>query len=369
MSHSAAGLAALLEAEAPPELRIPKRTMARAEGLEQSLRAQISELRHLDQTIALLGWDEETVLPPAGRAERGEQLATLEGIRHAMLVSDRLGDLVEEVAAQSEGNERLSRELVLLRRLRRHALALPQDLVRQFANAKSQSLGAWEEARAKDAYALFAPSFDQLLALVRERAQALAGAGEPYDALLDEHEPGMGRSRLDPVLDEVRNALVPLVREAESILQPDCCADVDLWRRANGNFAGNCSPPWVSLSSAGGSTARPIRSRFWPAPTTCALPSASTRAICPRRCWLRCMRADTGSTIKASIPMIATRYSPKPPAWDCKNPSRASGRTMSAAAARSGTMCFRVCRDYSPTRSGGSMPRLSTGASIWCGRA
>jgi carboxypeptidase Taq len=32
--------------------------------------------------------------------------------------------------------------------------------------------------------------------------------------LLDEHEPGMSRSRLDPLLEEVRNALVPLVREA-----------------------------------------------------------------------------------------------------------------------------------------------------------
>jgi carboxypeptidase Taq len=210
------GLAAVLEAEAPTELRIPKRPMARSEALEQALRAQISELRHLDQTIALLDWDEETMLPSAGRADRGEQLATLEGIRHAMLVSDRLGDLVEEVAAQSEGNERLSRELTLLRRLRCHALALPQDLVRQFANAKSRSLGAWEDARAKDAYELFAPSFDRLLALVRERAQALAGAGEPYDALLDEHELGMGRSRLDPLLDEVRNALVPLVRDANA---------------------------------------------------------------------------------------------------------------------------------------------------------
>ncbi len=208
------GLAAVLEAEAPTELRIPSRPIARSEALAQSLRAQISELRHLEQTIALLDWDEETMLPAAGRAERGGQLATLEGIRHAMLVSDRLGDLVEEVAAQSEGNVRLSRELALLRRLRRHALALPEDLVRQLANAKSQSLGAWEEARKKDAYALFAPAFDRLVALVRERAQALAGAGEPYDALLDEHEPGMTRSRLDPVLDEVRNALVPLVREA-----------------------------------------------------------------------------------------------------------------------------------------------------------
>ena len=209
------GLAAVLEAEAPTELRIPKRSVGRSEALAQSLRAQISELRHLDQTIALLDWDEETMLPPGRVPGRGEQLATLEGLRHALLVSDRLGDLVEEVAVQSEGNERLARELSLLRRLRRHALALPEDLVRQYANAKSRSLGAWEEARKKDDYEIFAPAFDRLLALVRERAKALAGAGEPYDALLDEHEPGMSRARLDPVLDEVRNALVPLVRAAD----------------------------------------------------------------------------------------------------------------------------------------------------------
>jgi carboxypeptidase Taq len=209
------GLAAVLEAEAPAELRIPKRPISRSENLEQSLRKQLSELCHLDQTIALLGWDEETMLPNAGRTERGGQLATLEGIRHAMLVSDRLGDLVEEVAAQSEGNERLARELFLLRRLRRQALALPPELVRQFANARSQALGAWEEARAKDSYAIFAPAFEELVAILRERAGALAGGGDPYDALLDEHEPGMSRARLDPVLDEVRKALVPLVRSAQ----------------------------------------------------------------------------------------------------------------------------------------------------------
>ena len=66
------GIAAVLEAEAPPELRIPKRSLQRNEGIENLLRTQICELRHLDHTIALLGWDEETMLPAAGRPERGD---------------------------------------------------------------------------------------------------------------------------------------------------------------------------------------------------------------------------------------------------------------------------------------------------------
>lgn len=208
------GVAAVLVTDTVPDLRIPKRSRRRAGGAEQSLRAQVAELRHLDHVIALLGWDEETMLPGSGRAERGEQLACLEGLRHSLLVSERLGDLIEEVALDCENDERWPREITLLRRLRRHSMALPEDLVRHFANAKSQSLGAWEEARARDDFGVFARPFDRLLSLLRERASALAKSGDMYDALLDEFEHGMTRARLDPVLDEVKSRLVPLVREA-----------------------------------------------------------------------------------------------------------------------------------------------------------
>ena len=208
------GVAAVLVTDSVPDLRMPKRSMRRADGAQQTLRAQVSELRHLDNVIALLGWDEETMLPSAGRPERGEQLASLEGIRHALLVSERLGDLVEEVAHETENDEGWQREVALLRRIRQNALAVPEDLVRYLANAKSQSLGAWEEARLRDDFDIFSRPFDRLLSLVRERASALAGNGDPYDALLGEFEHGMTRSRLDPVLDEVKSRLVPLVKEA-----------------------------------------------------------------------------------------------------------------------------------------------------------
>ena len=101
------GIAAVLEAEAPRRAAHPQALAQAQRGRRADLlRTQIGELRHLDHTIALLGWDEETMLPAAGRPERGDQLATLEGIRHTMLVSDRLGDLVEEVAAQTDGQDR-----------------------------------------------------------------------------------------------------------------------------------------------------------------------------------------------------------------------------------------------------------------------
>ncbi len=210
------GMAALLVAEPPKDLRTPRRSLARENNARAALRAEIAEVRHLDAAISLMNWDEETYLPPRARDERGEQAGTLEAIRHARLTSDRLADLMEEAAEEGAGDSTLARELFLLRRERKHALAMPEDLVRAFATARSHAFAAWEEARGEDRFASFAPALAEVIKLVRERAQCLAPGADPYDALLDEYEPGMTRSRLDPLLSELRDRLVPLVAQASA---------------------------------------------------------------------------------------------------------------------------------------------------------
>jgi carboxypeptidase Taq len=204
------GLAAVLIGHAPSELRAPLRSARRVHDGEEALRKHISDLRGLDAAISLLGWDEETYLPDAARAGRGEQLGTLESLRQRVLTDDALGDLIEEVASHTHDRPLLQAELARLRRLRRIALALPDDLVRAFAQARSHTLARWEEARKEDDYALFAPAFVKLLGLVRERAQALQRSDELYDGLLDEYEPGLTRARLEPILLTLRARLVPL---------------------------------------------------------------------------------------------------------------------------------------------------------------
>jgi carboxypeptidase Taq len=204
------GLAAVLVSHAPSQLRAPLRAPSRSHGAEQRLRSQIADLRGLETAISLLGWDEETYLPEGARAGRGEQLATLESLRHRLLSADALGDLIEEVDAQTQDGSLLRAELARLRRLRRIALALPDDLVRAFANARSHTLARWEQARKEDDYAIYAPAFLRLLSLVRERAQALQRGDQLYDGLLDEYEPGMTCARLDPILLALRTRLPEL---------------------------------------------------------------------------------------------------------------------------------------------------------------
>ncbi|HEX7478659.1 MAG TPA: carboxypeptidase M32 [Polyangiales bacterium] len=214
------GLAAVLVGHPPRELRSPRRASVPVDDSLAALRVQIRELRHLDQTIGVLGWDEETYLPQAARAGRGDQVATLEGLRHTLLVSERLGELIEDVSGGVTQDASLRAELARLRKLRRQASALPADLVRAFAQARSTTLAAWEQARAADDYQLFAPSFTTLLSLCRERASLLAEGGDSYDALLDEYEPGMTRARMEPVLFELRDRLAGMVERFTRATEP-----------------------------------------------------------------------------------------------------------------------------------------------------
>ena len=161
--------------------------------------------------MRLLEWDEETYRPSRAADGRASQLAVVEGLRHELLASDRLGDLMGAAGTHAKRNARLRSELRRLARLRRVAIALPSTLVAAFAETRSHCLAAWERARAKDDFEAFAKPFGLLLSLIRERAEALRVSDDLYDGLLDEHEPEMRRARLDPLLRDVGGRLRVLV--------------------------------------------------------------------------------------------------------------------------------------------------------------
>ena len=112
---------------------------------------------------------------------------------------------------------------------RDRAVKVPAALVKALAEAQSQGLSAWREAREAKRFALFQPALERLLELRREQADALGHAGERYDALLEGYEPGMRVARLTPVLERLRGASwCRMVRGARAPRR----APADLARRA-----------------------------------------------------------------------------------------------------------------------------------------
>ena len=85
------------------------------------------------------------------------------------------------------------------------------------ARASSIAETAWVEARARSDFASLLPHLERNVELTRRYADCydgFPGFSHPYDPLLDEYEPEMTTERMRAVLAELREGLVPMVREA-----------------------------------------------------------------------------------------------------------------------------------------------------------
>ncbi|MCB9763710.1 MAG: carboxypeptidase M32 [Alphaproteobacteria bacterium] len=159
-----------------------------------------NEQRDLQGLMAVAQWDQQVMLPPAGAAARGRQLAAISGIRHERLTDPRLGALLEQLAEGTEDPVRDASVRLFLKE-HRQAVRTPSRLVRAFAEARARAHATWMEARAARDFTPFAPSLTELVGLIRETVDARREPhhADPYDVLLDEYDPGSTVAALDPM--------------------------------------------------------------------------------------------------------------------------------------------------------------------------
>ncbi|MCU0267271.1 MAG: carboxypeptidase M32 [Acidimicrobiales bacterium] len=174
-----------------------------------------ADIAALERASAVLGWDQETCMPPAGQASRGRTLSALAGLHHEKLTDPSLAELVEQAGAVAERGSAAHAQVREAQRCIRRATAVPGELARRVAETQSRSLASWQQARRDDDFSVFAPDLTEMVSLTREVADALVAAGvaaRPYDALLDDYEPGMTEQDVAPVLASLRDRLSPLVQ-------------------------------------------------------------------------------------------------------------------------------------------------------------
>jgi carboxypeptidase Taq len=181
------------------------------------LEARFRRLGAVEEAIALLHWDAAAMMPAGGTAGRAEQLATLRGIAHELLTGPEIADLLQSAAAEAATLGPWQRaNLREMRRLRRHAAAVPADLVEALSRARSESEAVWRIARPADDFALALPGLERVLDLTRQTAVAKADmlGTSLYEALLDPYEPGMSTETIDHLFDAIGGFLPELLDTA-----------------------------------------------------------------------------------------------------------------------------------------------------------
>ena len=189
--------------------------MADAQQLYDELVSELRQTERLKSCAHVLGWDEQTNLPPNGAEHRSEQLALLAGMIHERATSPRLGDLLSGVADISGEAEVGSVEAANIREARRNyerATKLPRQLVEDLSRTTTLSQQAWVKARKDKDFVQFQPWLEKVIGLKREEADAIGSpTGEKYDALLDDYELGATSEQIAGVFDPLREQLVEFV--------------------------------------------------------------------------------------------------------------------------------------------------------------
>jgi carboxypeptidase Taq len=155
---------------------------------------------------SLLGWDAQTNMPKDGAWARGEQVGALAEVTSDLTGTPEVGALLEEAEGYANVLDAADRaNLAEMRRLWAHRAAVPKELLIERARVSQALQSVWIDAKANDDFAAFAPGFKKLMAIHKEVAAAKSAALglKPYDAMMDQDDPGLTMATIDPIFDDL----------------------------------------------------------------------------------------------------------------------------------------------------------------------
>jgi carboxypeptidase Taq len=182
------------------------------------LLARLRTISTLRSAAVKIQWDKMTYMPRGGAVSAGDQVALLATEAHKRFISARTGKLIKSAQAQIAGFDPASAEAHIVRLAAQdyeRAKKLPAKFVEDFARVTTVSETVWEEARETNNFLLFQPHLEKVVALVRQKAELMGYAGHPYNALVDEFEPGMTTDELRRIFTELKARIVPLYRAVQ----------------------------------------------------------------------------------------------------------------------------------------------------------
>jgi len=200
-------------------------------NIEQQWQQLEKEILVLKQLVELLGWDQETYLPPKAVKDRSEQSAYLQGRMHQLWTRSETQELLAKIQPNGEliHDARLRYWQRELRRLR----CLPQELVERQARAVVKAQAAWSKARQESDFAQFLPHLEELVDLARTSAQLIGWQDHPYSALLDGFEPGATVSEIDKLFKELVQGLERIMKKHPAVFDFDNSILHRRWKKSH----------------------------------------------------------------------------------------------------------------------------------------
>lgn len=190
----------------------------------QELLERVAEFTDLQHIMAVLGWDQQTYMPPGGAEERGLQSAALGRILHEKFATEEFGQLIAELEAEvgdltAETDE--ARSVKVVKKAYEKQVKVPLPLLMETIKAQTMGHEAWVTAKTQADFSIFKPHLETLVDLRKQYAELFKPYDHIYDPLLDDFEPGMKTADVKAIFDELRPQQVELLQEIAEKEPPD----------------------------------------------------------------------------------------------------------------------------------------------------
>ena len=177
------------------------------------------ELSKFGGIAALLGWDQMTFMPTQGAVERSDQTSLISRLSHEKFTSDKLWNHVRKLASQNSLEKLEKKDKAVVLRLEKDiekSRKIPSDFVEKMAKITTLSYNAWQNAREKSKFSLFAPHLEKIVELEKEYCGFINLPGPEYNSLLDGYEEGMTVEKLKKEFDYLKPQLIGILEKITS---------------------------------------------------------------------------------------------------------------------------------------------------------
>lgn len=150
----------------------------------------------VDQRSEVIGMLSSEVFAMSTSDEMGNYLTELEDLIREDKLSETTKKMVEECRKEYDRNKKI-----------------PQAEYEAYVKLEAKAESVWEEAREKSDFEMFRPYLEQIVEFKKKFITYWGYETYKYNTLLDMYEPGITVEVLDHVFGQLRERIVPLVKE------------------------------------------------------------------------------------------------------------------------------------------------------------
>lgn len=177
-------------------------------------REYIEKIEHYHHAVDILYWDLRTKTPKKGMEQRAEVIGTLSTEIFQMTVSNEMEKYLEclsEPSVLKTIDEITLKSVLEYKKEFERSRKIPKEMYKEYVILTSKAEEVWEDAKQNNDFESFKPYLEKIVEFTKKFIELWGYEGHPYNALLDQYEPGMTVEILDTVFEELKQSTVAIL--------------------------------------------------------------------------------------------------------------------------------------------------------------